>query len=220
MTLVLMFLIIDKPKGWTSFDVVAKVRKIFNEKKVGHLGTLDPLATGVLVVAVGRQSTKQIPEYIKAEKEYDVLMELGRVSPSYDMEFEPEPTGFDVSILDDEKILEVMESFWGKSLQKPPLFSAKKVGGRKAYKAARQGEVVELKPVEVFMEGREIRIEKPFVKFRVKVSSGTYIRSLVNDIGEKLGCGAVLSELRRTRVGNFKIQDAKELQALINEHKL
>lgn len=220
MTLVLMFLIIDKPKGWTSFDVVSKLRKHFNEKKVGHLGTLDPLATGVLVIAVGRQSTKQIPEYIKADKEYEVVMELGKVSPSYDLEFEPEPTGFDVSILDDVKILDVMESFWGKSMQMPPIFSAKKVGGRKAYKSARQGETVELKSVEVFMEGREIRIEKPFVKFKVKVSSGTYIRSLVHDIGEKLACGAVLSDLRRTRVGNFKIQDAKELRTFLDGNKI
>lgn len=215
-----MFLIIDKPKTWTSFDVVAKVRKIFNERKVGHLGTLDPLATGVLVVAVGRASTKRIPEFIKAEKEYEVVMELGKISPSYDMEFEPQATGFDVSTLDEAKILEVMESFWGKTMQKPPIFSAKKVGGKKAYKAARKGETLELKPVEVFMEGSEIQIEKPFIKFKVKVSSGTYIRSLVHDIGEKLGSGAVLSELRRTRVGEFKIEDAKELQTLIDENKL
>ena len=209
------FLIIDKPEGWTSHDVVAKLRGLLKERRIGHLGTLDPLATGVLVVAVGRAQTKQISQYMKLDKEYEVEMELGKRSDTYDREGKIEETGFDLSRLNKKTVQETVESFWGKSMQTPPAFSAKKIHGKKAYELARAGKPVELKPVEVEMEGiGEIEVDFPFVRFTVKVSSGTYIRSLVHDIGEKLDCGALLTQLRRTRVGPFKLENAKALEDL------
>lgn len=199
------FYLVDKPTDWTSFDVVAKLRGLLKEKKIGHLGTLDPLATGLLVVAVGRNATKRISEFMKADKDYEVELELGKVSDTYDTEGKVEETGFDLTQLDKKNVQEVLESFWGKSMQMPPAFSAKKIGGKKAYELARAGKPVELRPVEVEMQGREVELDFPFVRFKVTVSSGTYIRSLVHDFGQKLGCGAVMSHLRRTRVGEFNL---------------
>lgn len=211
------FIIIDKPTGWTSHDVVAKMRGILKEKKIGHLGTLDPLATGVLVLAVGRDATKQISQFMKLDKEYEATMELGKVSDSYDSDGNVESVDFDLKSLSEAKILEVMESFWGETSQMPPAFSAKKINGVRAYTLARAGLPVELKPVMVKMQGSSISIEMPFIKFTVEVSSGTYIRSLVHDIGQKLGCGAILTALRRTRVGDFKIEDAKKIEDFISD---
>lgn len=206
------FLIIDKPKGWTSHDVVAKMRGILKERKIGHLGTLDPLATGVLVLAVGRDSTKKIKDYMKVEKEYEVEIELGKVSDTYDSEGNVRALDFDLKSLKEETILEVMRGFWGDTMQIPPAFSAKKIQGQRAYALARAGKPVELKAVQVRMEGSNIEIEIPIVRFQVKVSSGTYVRSLAHDIGQKLGCGALVTALRRTRVGDFKIEDARKIE--------
>lgn len=208
------FLIIDKPKTWTSHDVVAKLRGILKERKIGHLGTLDPLATGVLVCAVGRDATKQIQNFMKLDKEYEVELELGKTSDTYDSDGKVEATGFDLSGLDKKLVQETLEGFWGKSMQMPPAFSAKKINGKRAYELARAGKPVELKAVEVEMHGRDIEVDLPFVRFIVTVSSGTYVRSLVHDLGQKLGCGAILTALRRTRVGEFKIEDAKTLEEL------
>lgn len=205
-----MFLIIDKPKGWTSFDVVAKMRGVLGEKKIGHLGTLDPLATGVLVLAVGRDSTKQISEFMKAEKDYEVELELGKVSDTYDLEGKIEETG--AQIPDEEKIFEAINSFQGETMQTPPAYSAKKIGGKRAYELARKGKTVELKQVSVLIKISDIEINPPTVSFKANVSSGTYIRSLVHDIGQKLGCGAILTDLRRTKVGDFKIEEAKKIE--------
>lgn len=206
-----MFLIIDKPKGWTSHDVVAKMRNRLGEKKIGHMGTLDPLATGVLVLAVGRDSTKKIVEYMKADKDYQVEMELGKTSDTYDSAGKIELVEFDLSRLSEAEIIKAIESFWGKSMQTPPAFSAKKIKGKRAYELARKGEKVELKPVEVFMQGSDIELSMPILRFKVTVSSGTYVRSLVHDIGKVLGCGAIMVNLRRTRVGNFRIEDAQDV---------
>lgn len=208
------FYIIDKPTGWTSHDVVAKMRGILKERKIGHLGTLDPLATGVLVVAVGREATKQIQHFMKLDKEYGVEMELGKTSDTYDSEGKVETSGFDLASLDKKLVQETLESFWGKSMQMPPAFSAKKINGKKAYELARAGKPVELKPVEVFMQGRDLEIDLPFVRFTLTVSSGTYVRSLVHDVGQKLGCGAIMTALRRTRVGEWKLEDAQTLDQL------
>ncbi len=205
------FYIIDKPTGWTSHDVVAKMRGILKERKIGHLGTLDPLATGVLVVAVGRDATKQIQNFMKLDKEYVVEMELGKFSDTYDSEGKVQTTDFDLSSLDKKLVQEAMESFWGTSMQMPPAFSAKKINGKKAYELARAGKPVELKPVEVFMQGRDIEVEMPFVRFTLTVSSGTSVRSLSHDVGQKLGCGAIMTALRRTRVGDFKLEEAQTL---------
>ncbi|MEK7145901.1 MAG: tRNA pseudouridine(55) synthase TruB [Patescibacteria group bacterium] len=205
------FHVIDKPKGWSSHDVVAVLRGIFKERKIGHLGTLDPLATGVLVCAVGRGATKQISKFMGLDKEYEVEMELGKRSDTYDATGEVDETGADLSALDVGKIEDVLGRFWGETLQMPPAFSAKKVQGRRAYKAARAGKPLELKPVKVVMQGKDIVWDPPFVRFKVTVSSGTYVRSLVHDAGELLGTGAILTGLRRTRVGKFRIEDAEKI---------
>ena len=205
------FLVIDKQSGWTSHDVVAKLRGLLKEKKIGHLGTLDPLATGVLVVAVGREATKQIQFFMKLDKEYEVELELGKISDTYDVEGQIQETGFDLSTLDKKSVQTVLEGFWGESLQMPPAFSAKKINGKKAYELARAGKPVELKAVQVHMQGKNIEVDLPFVRFTVEVSSGTYIRSLAHDFGQKLGCGAVLTRLRRTRVGEFTLAEARLL---------
>lgn len=202
---VLGFYLVDKPQTWTSHDVVAKLRGLLKVKKIGHLGTLDPLATGLLVVAVGRDSTKRISQFMKADKDYEVELELGKISDTYDSEGKVQATGFDLASLNKKNVQEVLAGFWGKSLQMPPAFSAKKINGKKAYELARAGLPVELKAVEVEMQGENIEVELPFVRFRVTVSSGTYVRSLVHDFGQKLGCGAILVRLRRTRVGEFKL---------------
>jgi tRNA pseudouridine55 synthase len=207
-----MFIIIDKPTGWTSHDVVAKMRGLLGEKKIGHMGTLDPISTGVLVLAVSRESTKQIGQYMKVDKDYEAEMELGKVSDTYDSEGKIEETGADLKGVSEEAVLEVMEKFWGKTMQVPPAFSAKKIKGRKAYELARKGEEVKLAAREVEMEGSDIRVEMPFVRFKVRVSSGTYVRSLIHDIGQELGSGAIMTALRRTRVGEFKIEDAKKIE--------
>ncbi len=212
------FLIIDKPSDWTSHDIVAKLRGILKEKKIGHLGTLDPLATGVLVVAVGRDATKQIQNFMKLDKEYEVELELGKVSDTYDSEGVVTVTGFDLKSLDKKSVQSALNSFWGKSMQMPPAFSAKKINGKKAYELARAGKTVELKPVEVEMHGSEINFDSPFVRFTVTVSSGTYVRSLVHDLGQKLGCGAIMTALRRTRVGDFKLENATTLEAVQKAH--
>lgn len=208
------FYIIDKASGWTSHDVVAKMRGILKERKIGHLGTLDPLATGVLVVAVGREATKQIQHFMKLDKEYVVEIELGRTSDTYDSEGKVETTTFNLASLDKKLIQEALESFWGTSMQMPPAFSAKKINGKKAYELARAGKPVELKPVEVTMQGRDIEVDLPFVRFTLTVSSGTYVRSLVHDVGQKLGCGAIMTKLRRTRVGEWKLEDSQTLDQL------
>ncbi|QQR55233.1 tRNA pseudouridine(55) synthase TruB [Candidatus Peregrinibacteria bacterium] len=199
------FYLVDKPTAWTSHDVVAKLRGLLKEKKIGHLGTLDPLATGLLVVAVGRGATQQISQYMKADKEYEVEAELGKISDTYDSEGQVKETGFDLGQLNKKTVQEVLASFWGKTLQMPPAFSAKKIQGKKAYELARAGKPVELKAVEVEMQGEDLELHLPRLTFKVRVSSGTYVRSLVHDLGQKLGCGAILTGLRRTRVGEFKL---------------
>lgn len=199
------FYLVDKPQTWTSHDVVAKLRGVLKEKKIGHLGTLDPMATGLLVVAVGRGATKRISEFMKADKDYDVQIELGKTSDTYDAEGRVQETGFDLSQLDKKTVQVALESFWGKSMQMPPAFSAKKIGGKKAYELARAGKPVELKAVEVQMQGKDFNMNGPQVTFKVTVSSGTYIRSLAHDLGQKLGCGAILTGLRRSRVGEFRL---------------
>lgn len=210
------FLVVDKSAGWTSHDVVAKMRGILGEKKIGHLGTLDPLATGVLVLAVTKAYTKQIQNYMGCEKEYEVEMELGKISDTYDVEGQVEETG--ATIPNEAAILVAMEKFWGKTMQMPPAFSAKKVNGQRAYKLARAGKEVKLKPKEVEMEGWDIMVNKNIVQFKVKVSTGTYVRSLVHDIGQELGCGAVMTALRRTRVGEWTIEEARTIEELQKIH--
>lgn len=210
-------LLLNKPYQWTSFDVVGKLRNSFKplKLKVGHAGTLDPLATGLLIICTGKL-TKQIDTFQAEEKEYTGTFTLGATTPSYDLETEIDQT-FDISNLTDELILANCKHFIGDLEQYPPAHSAIKVDGERLYLKARRGEEVTLKTRKVNISEFEItRIELPEVDFRVVCSKGTYIRSLAKDFGEKLGNGAYLSKLRRTRSGNFKIEDAFEIMELVN----
>ena len=198
--------IVNKPRGWTSFDAVAVCRKRLHEKTIGHTGTLDPLATGVLVMAVGA-ATRLIEVMAESSKYYEVKMLFGAVSPSYDTETELTKTGKPLPT--PEEITAVIAEFIGAQKQRPPAFSACKVNGERAYKKARRGENVQLeeKNITIF-DIRIMEIKNESARLIVHCGPGTYIRSLVHDIGMKLSCGAVMSELTRVRVGEFDLGHA------------
>lgn len=199
--------LIDKPFEWTSFDVVRKIRYLTKTKKVGHAGTLDPLATGLLIVCTGK-FTKKINEYMAREKEYTGSITLGAITPTYDMESEPR-NFTSVDDVTEDLIKDATNFFTGTILQTPPIHSAIKKEGKRSYNLARQGIDVKLEPRAVTISEFEITsVEKPKVYFRVVCTTGTYIRSMANDFGEKLGCGGYLSSLCRTRIGEFLITDA------------
>lgn len=200
-------LLIDKPLYWTSFDVIKKIRHLIRIKKVGHAGTLDPLATGLLIVCTGK-FTKRINEYMAKEKEYTGTFTLGSTTATYDAESEPVPNGSYENI-NIEKLEKIAETFTGNIMQVPPAHSAIKKNGKRAYTLARQGEEVQLEPRSITIHSfLIIQYEAPIVHFKVTCSTGTYIRSLANDFGNALGCGAYLSSLRRTRIGEFNVNDA------------
>lgn len=204
-------LLIDKPFGWTSFDVVNKLRYKLKIKKIGHAGTLDPLATGLLILCVGKM-TKRIDEFMGLEKEYTGKFVVGQTTPSYDLETQVSEKK-DISGITSARIAEVATTLTGKIDQLPPLHSAIKVDGKRAYQFARKGKEVELKPREVEVKEFEITsINLPEVSFRIVCSKGTYIRSIARDFGEALGAGAYLSQLCRTRIGNYKLEDAQTLE--------
>jgi tRNA pseudouridine55 synthase len=212
-------LLIDKPKNWTSFDVVAKVRSMVRAEtgqkkpKVGHAGTLDPLATGLLIVLVGKDATKRQSEFMKLDKEYQVELALGQTSTTDDDE--GEKTQVSDKQPSESEVKEVVESFVGEIQQVPPIFSAIKVDGKRAYKQARAGKEVKMEPRTVTIYSiSDFEYNYPIVRFNAKVSSGTYIRSLVRDIGEKLGTGAYMSNLRRTQIGNHRLKDAQNIDNL------
>ena len=210
-------LLVNKPYRWTSFDVVGKIRNAFKplKLKVGHAGTLDPLATGLLIICTGKM-TKQIDTFQAEEKEYTGTLVLGATTPSYDMETEPDEQ-FDISNLTAEQINKACNPFLGDIQQYPPAHSAIKIDGERLYEKARRGEEVELRLRNVTISAFEItRIEMPEVDFRVVCSKGTYIRSLVHDFGRALNNGAYLSRLRRTRSGNYYVKDAWEVMELVN----
>jgi tRNA pseudouridine55 synthase len=208
-------LLIDKPLHWTSFDMVRKLRSMLQIKKIGHAGTLDPLATGLLIICTGK-FTKRINEFMAQEKEYTGSFTIGATTPTYDLE--SAPTNFkDYSTVSTKMIKNATLHFIGEIGQKPPMYSAIKKDGVALYELARRGEEVELKTRKVIISIFEITsIELPVVYFRVVCSTGTYIRSLANDFGDVLGCGAYLSELRRTKIGGFSVQDATSLETLEN----
>lgn len=215
-------LLIDKPLTWTSFDAVKKVRILTGVSKVGHAGTLDPLATGLLIICTGK-FTKKINEYMAAEKEYTGTFTLGATTPTYDLESVPVPKA-DYSDVSSEMIMGATQQFTGKIMQTPPAHSAIKKSGTPAYILARKGKEVKMDPRPITISSFEITaIQMPVVEFKVVCSTGTYIRSLANDFGEALGCGAYLSSLRRTRIGTFNVDDAltiekftEQIQALKN----
>lgn len=210
-------LLIDKPFGWTSFDVVNKLRYKLNIKKIGHAGTLDPLATGLLIICTGKM-TKRIEEFMGLEKEYTGKFIIGQTTPSYDLETEvSDPV--DIRSVTPEAIASAVKSLTGTLQQLPPAHSAIKIGGKRAYKFARQGKEVELKPREVHVAEFEITVMTlPEISFRIVCSKGTYIRSLARDLGESLGVGAYLSQLCRTRIGNFKLEDALSIDDVTPPH--
>lgn len=206
-------LLINKPLHWTSFDAVRKIRDLVHVKKVGHAGTLDPLATGLLVICTGK-FTKRISEYMAKEKEYTGSFTLGAVTPTYDLESKPQDLK-SYEHINEEKISSVLPLFIGEIMQIPPAHSAIKKDGKRVYKLARRGQEVKLEPRKVFIREFEVKnIELPNIYFRVVCSTGTYIRSLANDLGEVLGCGAYLSSLCRTRIGELKLKDAMTIDEL------
>jgi tRNA pseudouridine55 synthase len=208
-------LLINKPLRWTSFDAVRKVRNLVKTKKVGHAGTLDPLATGLLIICTGK-FTKKINDYMAREKEYTGSITLGATTPTYDLESEPEDFK-EYQHITPEQLKEAAASFTGEILQTPPIHSAIKKDGKRAYELARQGIDVKLEPRRVTISEFEIvKAELPVVNFKVVCSTGTYIRSLANDFGAKLGCGGYLSSLCRTRIGEFKLEDAMTVDEFEN----
>ena len=215
-------ILINKPLYWTSFDVVRKIRYLTKTKKVGHAGTLDPLATGLLIICTGKL-TKKINEFMAEEKEYTGTITLGATTPTFDLESEPQNFK-PFEYLTVEQMQNTTQSFTGAIMQVPPIHSAIKKDGKRAYKLAREG-------VDVKLEARQItiyefsieKINLPTVHFKVVCSTGTYIRSLANDFGERLGCGGYLSSLCRTRIGSYLNSEAKtieQFEAEIKETKM
>ena len=229
--LVIMFtsgyLLINKPSGPTSHDIVARLRRLTGIKRIGHAGTLDPFATGLLMVGVGREATRNLGKFVGLDKRYQAVIRLGAVSETYDREGKITIYDLGFKIYEDE-VKKVIASFIGQQMQVPPQYSAKKVGGKKAYEVARSGQKIDLKPAEI--EIYEIKLKnienycidsrlrgndkKDTITIEVHCSSGTYIRTLAHEIGQKLGCGAYAEELERTAIGNFELTEAVELDKL------
>jgi tRNA pseudouridine55 synthase len=214
------FLLIQKPVGITSHDVVERLRKITGIRTIGHSGTLDPFAEGLLIVGIGREATKRLGEFQKLDKTYIATLRLGAVSDTYDK------TGNILSLVPSRQstknnrprlsqIIHCLSSFTGAIEQIPPMYSAKKIHGKKLYELARQGKEIERKPHTVTIHSLEIlHYDYPFLSIKVGCSSGTYIRSLGHDIGQRLGCGSYLLTLIRTDIGKYSLKDATKLQDL------
>ena len=217
-------LLIDKPLEWTSFDIVNKMRSIIRGKldvkkiKVGHAGTLDPLATGLLIVCTGKM-TKQIDTFQAQKKEYITTLKLGATTPSFDRETEVDQT-FEFNHITRELFENTLQQFIGELEQMPPKYSAKKVDGKKAYEAARNGEEIELKVNRIVINSIEIlSFNLPYVQLKVDCGKGTYIRALARDLGKILNSGAYLTELRRTKIGEFNVENAlkiSEFEKIVN----
>src|SRR5450755_2601224 len=204
-------IVVDKPAGWTSHDVVAKSRRILGERSIGHLGTLDPMATGVLPLVLGRM-TRLCQFYTSSEKAYEGTIRLGFATDTYDADGDPSGPPQEVKVTLEE-VRAAAAGFVGKLQQVPPPFSAKKIKGVPAYKLARKKQDVELKAVEVEVKEFSILgLEGDLAEFRSRVSSGTYLRSLAHEMGQKLGCGAHLASLRRTAVAEFLLEDAHTIE--------
>ena len=219
-------LLINKPYDWTSFDVISYIRNQIKRAldikkiKVGHAGTLDPLATGLLIICTGK-FTKKIDEFQAQEKEYTGTFTIGETTPSFDMEKEVDFT-FDYSHVNEKLILQTSQKFTGTFEQIPPIFSAIKIGGKRAYEFARNSEEIKISSKTITISEFEItNIQLPLIYFRIVCSKGTYIRALARDFGETMQCGAYLSSLCRTRIGNFELKDALEIEtfkSVITEH--
>jgi len=222
------FLLINKPSGPTSHDIVDYLRKITGIKKIGHAGTLDPFASGLLLVAVGRESTKEISKFVGLDKEYLATLKLGAVSDTYDRTGNVKKLksarwqGNCKNIkIQKQEIERVLKKFIGEQEQIPPMFSAKKVGGKKLYDLARKGIEIKRKPQKIVIYNIKLKNLDQVggrLSLIVSCSSGTYIRTLAHDIGQALGCGAYLEELVRTKIGDFKLEDALEIGRLTRDN--
>lgn len=218
-------LLFNKPKGWTSFDVVSKTRGLLKRAlkvkkiKVGHAGTLDPLATGLLIICTGK-FTKRLESLQGQEKGYEVIFKLGATTASYDMEH-PEENIVDASHITEEDVIAAIENFKGEIKQYPPIFSAVKINGKRAYKSAHKGREVEVRPRLVQVDKFEVlEFRDPsWVKAEIHCGKGTYIRSLVHDLGQVLGVGAYVVELKRTFIGEYKLEDAMEIEDFVESLK-
>lgn len=215
-------IVVDKPEGWTSHDVVGKMRRIANTKKIGHLGTLDPIATGVLPLVIGR-ATRLAQFYTRSDKIYEGTVRFGWATRTYDRAGEPITEKTDVA-LDAATLEPLLEPFRGEFLQTPPPVSAKKVDGKRSYELARKSMAVELEPVRVHVyELTVLAVDGALVKLRAHCSGGTYLRSIAHDLGQRLGCGAHLEELRRTASGEFELEQARtiaQLESLAADERL
>ncbi|TDB64475.1 tRNA pseudouridine(55) synthase TruB [Arundinibacter roseus] len=211
-------LLIDKPYTWTSFDVVKKLKWGCKFKKIGHAGTLDPLATGLLILCTGKR-TKQIDSYQAQEKEYEGSLVLGKTTPSVDLETEFDAE-YPTDHITDEALQAAAQQLTGPLQQLPPIYSAVRLNGERLYKKARRGESVEIQPRAVTVTLFEIQTHDfPTIHFRIICSKGTYIRSLVRDFGVQLESGAYLSALRRTRIGKYHVTEASELMSFIQKRR-
>lgn len=214
-------LLIDKPLNWTSFQVVNKIRWLIRNKfslkkiKVGHAGTLDPLATGLLIICTGKM-TKEISKFQIQTKKYTGTFLLGTTTPSYDLETEPNKT-FPVDHVTEDLITKSVQKFIGKIKQKPPIFSAIKKNGKRLYESARRGEdvIIEDREIEIF-SFNILKIDIPNIDFEVECSKGTYIRSLANDFGKELSSGATLTKLKRTKIGEYSVDKSISIDKFIN----
>jgi tRNA pseudouridine55 synthase len=206
-------IVVDKPEGWTSHDAVNKVRRLAGTRKVGHLGTLDPLATGVLPLVVGR-ATRLAQFLMRGDKTYDAVVRFGYATDTYDRDGTPVSPVTEPE-LDRARLEAVLDQFRGRITQMPPPISAKKVGGTPAYRLVRRNVPVELKPVEVTVHSIELlEVEGPEARLLVRCSQGTYMRSVAHDLGQALGCGAFLKSLRRLASGDFRIEQARTIPEL------
>lgn len=213
-TIIEGILLVDKPKGKTSFYLVHILRKRLGVKKIGHSGTLDPFATGVMVMLVGRNYTRLSNSFLESDKEYIGTVHLGVTTDTYDCD--GQITSRSPLIPTVEEIKEALLSFQGKILQVPPMYSAKKIGGQKLYELARQGREIERQPVSIEVQIELIQYHYPSLELRIQCSKGTYIRSIAYDLGLKLGCGAHLASLVRTRSGLFKLTDCVDSAHLLD----
>jgi len=212
-------ILVDKPSGPTSFQIVNKIRKIIDVKKVGHSGTLDPKASGLMIICTGKK-TKVMDSFINLNKTYSGVIRLGLTSASMDTETECIETPIPEA-LDEKKILEARDSFIGEIEQTPPMYSAVKIDGKKLYNLARKGKSVEREPRKIFIERFDItKIDLPDIHFIITCSKGTFIRVIADDFGKKLNTGAVLVELRRIGIGNFRIEDAITIDVFSNNFQL
>lgn len=206
-------LLVDKPRGITSHDVVAKMRRIFHIKKVGHAGTLDPMATGLLLILIGK-ATKASQYLMSMDKQYTGTIRLGQITDSQDADGEMLEER-NVPKLLKEKVLAEMKTFIGDQYQTPPMFSAKKINGQKLYKLARQGKTVEREPRVIHISSFELTdFALPELSFLVGTSKGAYVRTIAHDLGERFGCGGHLNKLRRTAVGQFRVEKSTTIESL------